>query len=118
MGQILSAKPLSTLLHIATHLTVSSICYLHSLESYLGFNKTHSESEGVREDSGVAGTLDEQEGKKRRKGLKTAVKIYNCCFHGQDYAVYGCCLAASRTLCSSSDFKTNGGNNCYYTVCK
>lgn len=69
----MSAKPLSTLLHIATHLTVSSICYLHSLESYLGFNKTHSESEGVREDSGVAGTLDEQEGKKRRKGLKTAV---------------------------------------------
>ena len=73
MGQILSAKPLSTLLHIATHLTVTSICYLYSLESYLRFNKIHFESEGVREDSGVVGTLDGQEGKERRKGLKTAV---------------------------------------------
>lgn len=73
MDQILSAKPLSTLLHIATHLAVSSICYLRSLESYLRFNKTHLESEGGREDSGVVGTLDEQEGKERRKGLKTAV---------------------------------------------
>ena len=57
----------------ATHLVVSSICYLRSLESYLRFNKTHFESEGGREDSGVVGTLDGQEGKERRKGLKTAV---------------------------------------------
>lgn len=68
VGQILSAKPLSTLLHIATHLTVSSICYLHSLESYLRFTKTHFESaEGVREDSGVVGTFDDR---KERRGRR------------------------------------------------
>ena len=74
------------------------------------------ESEKIQELLGLWMNRKERRGGRAWRPLWT--KIYNCCFHGQDYAVYGCCLAASRTLCSSSDFKTNGGNNCYYTVCK